>query len=57
MWMRTRGEKLERADEGFIVEFMRSLGLVDEEPGIRVIAKPGEVHRRAHEVAGKLVEA
>jgi hypothetical protein len=51
------GEKLERVDEGFIVEFMKSLGLVDEEPGIPVIAKPREVHRGPHQVAGELVES
>ena len=48
------GQKLERVEQGLVVQFMSCFGLVEEELGFRVIAKPGEVHRRAHPVAGEL---
>ena len=51
------GKELEGVDEGLVVEVLRSLGLVDEKLGVRVIAEAGEVHRGSHQVAGELVEA
>jgi len=48
------GQKLERVDEGFVV--LSGLGLVEEELGVAVIAKAGEVHRGPHQIAGQLVQ-
>jgi hypothetical protein len=39
------GEKLERVDEGLVVDLLSCLGLVEEELGVPVISKTGEVHR------------
>jgi hypothetical protein len=50
------GQKLERVDEGLVVEVLSGLGLVEEELGFLVIAKAGDVDRGPHEIAGELVE-
>jgi hypothetical protein len=53
------GQKLERVEGGLIVDRLSSFGLVEDELGLWMIAKPGEVQvrRRAHQIAGKLVES
>jgi hypothetical protein len=50
------GQKLERVDEGLIIDLLSCLGLAEEELGVPVITEAGEVHRRSHEIAGQLVE-
>jgi hypothetical protein len=47
------GQKLEGVDDTVVVEVMSGLGLVEDELGVWMIAKPGEVHRRAHQIAGE----
>ena len=51
------GQELEGVDDTVVVVVMSGLGLVEDELGVWMIAKPGEVHRRAHQIAGKLVES
>ena len=51
------GQKLEGVDEGLVVDLLTGLGLVEQELGVPVIAKAGEVHRGPHEIAGELVES
>ena len=48
--------KLERVETGLTVDVVSGFGLVEEELGVRMVAKSGEVHGRAHQIAGKLVE-
>ena len=50
------GEELERVEIGIIVDVVSGFGLVEDELGVRMVAKSGEVHGRAHQIAGKLVE-
>lgn len=50
------GEKLEGVGQGLIVELVPGFGLVEDELGIGMIAKPGEVEGRAHQIARELVE-
>ncbi len=50
------GQKLKRVSDGLIVELLRSLRLVEQELGVRVVAKAGEVHRRPDPIAGELVQ-
>jgi hypothetical protein len=48
------GQKLKRVSDGLIVGLLRSLRLVEQELGVRLVAKAGEVHRRPHpNVPGK----
>jgi len=49
-------QKLEGVDEGLVIDLLSCFGLVEEELGVSVIAKAGEVHRGPHEVARELVE-
>jgi len=43
------GEKLERVDERLVVDLLSCFGLIEEELGVPVISKTGEVHRGSHE--------
>jgi len=49
-------QELERVETGLLVELVSGFGLVEDELGVRMVAKSGEVHGRAHQIAGKLVE-
>jgi hypothetical protein len=40
-------KKLEGVERGLVLDLRSSFGLVEEELGLRVIAKAGEVHRGA----------
>jgi len=50
------GEKLERVESCLFIDVVSGFGLVEDELGARMVAKPGEVHGRAHEIARQLVE-
>ncbi len=39
-----------------LVDIVSGFGLVEDELGVRMVAKPREVHGRAHQVARELVE-
>jgi len=43
--MSTRAKKLEGVYDTVVVEVMSGLGLVEDELGLWMLAKPGEVHR------------
>ena len=49
-------QELERVETCLLVDVVSGLGLVEDELGVRMVAKSGEVHGRAHQIAGKLVE-
>jgi len=49
-------QELEGVETGLTVDVVSGFGLVEDELGVRMVAKSGEVHGRAHQVAGELVE-
>ena len=49
-------QKLQGVETGFIVDLVTGFGLVEDEPGVLMIAKAGQVHRGAKQVAGEPVE-
>jgi hypothetical protein len=50
-------QELERVKTGLLVGLVTGFGLVEDEPGVRMIAKPGEVDGRAHQITRKLVQS
>jgi hypothetical protein len=50
------GQKLERVESGVFIDVVPGFGLVEDELGVRVIAKSREVDGRAHQIARQLVE-
>jgi hypothetical protein len=49
-------QELERVETCLLVDVVSGSGLVEDELGVRMVAKSREVHGRAHQVAGELVE-
>ena len=51
------GQKLERVEQGIVVELVPGSGFVDEEPGTLIEAQPRQVDGCPHEITRELVES